>query len=73
MYARGIAIRRDVVTLLGLIREFYEETIQTLLALQRMNPMERYVEIEAMVTRAEWQPDAIFHQLRGKRLVDVKT
>ena len=61
------------VTLLGPVREFYEETIQTLLALQRMNPMERYVEIEAMVTRAEWQPEAIFQRLRGKRLVDVKT
>lgn len=41
-------------------------------ALQRMSPIERYAEIEAMVTRPEWQPEAIFQRLRGKRLADVK-
>ena len=61
------------VTVLGPIREFYEETIQTLLALQRMTPMERYAEIEAMASRPEWQPEAILKRLRGRRLVDVKS
>ena len=37
-----------------------------------MSPIERYAEIEAMVTRPEWQPEAIFQRLRGKRLADVK-
>jgi hypothetical protein len=53
-------------------RHLYEETIQMLYALQRMKPLERCAEIEALCTRAEWQPQAIFQRLRGARLLDVK-
>jgi len=50
----------------------YDDTIQMLLALQRMKPLERYAEINALCMRAEWQPAAIFERLRGQRLLDVK-
>jgi hypothetical protein len=53
-------------------KSLYDDTIQMLLALQRMKPLERYAEINALCMRAEWQPAAIFERLRGQRLVDVK-
>ena len=54
------------------IKRLYEETVQMLLALQRMKPLDRYVEIGALSTRAEWQPNAIFERIRGNRLIDKK-
>jgi hypothetical protein len=53
---------------LGYFRALYDEVIQMLYALQRLKPLERYAEIEALCTRAEWQPGAIFARLRGVRL-----
>ena len=53
-------------------RNLYEETIQMLYAVQRLNPLERYAEIDELSTRAEWQPAAIFEKLRSARLMDVK-
>ncbi len=60
------------VAALDRFRVLYDETIQMLLALQRMMPLERYAEIDAMCGRAEWQPEAIFARLRGARLDLVK-
>lgn len=60
------------VAALDRFRKLYDETIQMLLALQRMKPLERYAEIHAMCSRAEWQPEAIFARLRGARLDDVR-
>lgn len=61
------------VSALDKFRRLYDEVVQTLLALQRLTPAERYIEIEAMSTRAEWLPAAIFLKLRGKRLLDART
>jgi hypothetical protein len=61
------------VTTLGTVRTLFEETTQMLRALQRMNPLERYAEIEALCTRAEWQPENIFRRICGHRLADLKT
>ena len=55
----------DVATFKRLFGEFE----QTLRALQRLNPLERYAEINAVVQRPEWQPPAIFNKLRGKQLI----
>ena len=68
------AAASDAMWVSGLdkFRKLFEETIQMLLAVQRLNPLERYTEIEALATRAEWQPDAIFQKLRGVRLTDAK-
>jgi hypothetical protein len=60
------------VATLDAFRTLYEETMQMLYALQRMKPLERYAEIEALSTRAEWQPEAIFQRLRGVRLPDAR-
>lgn len=60
------------VATLDLFRALYDETVQMLYALQRMKPLERYAEIEALCTRAEWQAENIFARLRGMRLTDVK-
>lgn len=57
---------------LDIFHHLFDETFQMLRSLQRMNPLERYAEIEALTSRAEWQPDAIFAKLRGNRLSDVK-
>jgi hypothetical protein len=54
------------------LRTLYEDTVQMLLALQRMQPLQRYAEIESLVMRAEWQPEQIFQRIRGRRLIDVK-
>ena len=35
-------------------------------AVQRLTPMERVAEMEAIALRAEWQPEAIFMRLRWK-------
>lgn len=53
-------------------RRLYEETNQMLLAVQRLEPQQRYVEIEALSQRPEWQPQTIFERLRGTKLVDLK-
>jgi hypothetical protein len=50
-------------------KRLFDEFEQTLRALQRLNPLERYAEISAIVQRAEWQPAAIFSKLRGKQLI----
>jgi hypothetical protein len=55
----------DVATFKRLFGEFE----QTLRALQRLNPLEWYAEINAVVQRPEWQPLAIFNKLRGKQLI----
>lgn len=60
------------VSSLDNFRRLLDETIQMLNALQRMKPLERYAEIEALTSRTEWQPSALFEKLRGSRLVDVK-
>jgi hypothetical protein len=60
------------VTQLQRLRTLYEDTVQMLLALQRMQPLQRYAEIESLVMRAEWQPEQIFERIRGRRLIDVK-
>jgi len=60
------------VATLDLFRTLHDETVQMLYALQRMKPLERYAEIEALCTRAEWQAENIFARLRGLRLTDVK-
>ena len=60
------------VATLDRYRALYDETIQMLLALQRMKPLDRYGEIEALCTRVEWQPKAVFQRLRGSRLLDVR-
>jgi hypothetical protein len=48
------------VTQLGRFRSLYEDTIQMLFALQRMQPLQRYGEIDSLVARAEWQPELFF-------------
>ncbi len=53
-------------------KALYDDTIQMLLALQRLKPLERYAEINALCMRAEWQPEAIFERVRGQRLLEVK-
>jgi hypothetical protein len=60
------------IAALDRFRAFYDEAVQMLYALQRMKPLERYAEIEAVCTRAEWQPENIFARLRGLRLNEVK-
>jgi tetratricopeptide (TPR) repeat protein len=57
---------------LDVFRKLFDDTIQMLYALQRMNPLERYAEIDALTGRAEWQPQAIFARLKGVRLLDVQ-
>jgi hypothetical protein len=57
---------------LDVFRQLYEDAIQMLLALQRMKPADRYAEIDALVSRAEWQPSAIFQRLRGRLLSEVQ-
>lgn len=56
----------------GEFRRLYDETNQMLFAVQRLEPMQRYVEIEALVERVEWQPEYIFQRLRGALLLDLK-
>lgn len=50
------------------IKTFFDEIMQTLLALARMAPLDRYVEIASMCERAEWKVEGIFERVRGKRL-----
>lgn len=53
-------------------KRLFDETMQMLLALQRMKPLDRYAEIGAIPQRAEWQPEAIFNRLRGRPLTELK-
>lgn len=57
---------------LAAFRKLYEETNQMLLAVQRLEPQQRYIEIEALCQRAEWLPSGIFERIRGVRLIDLK-
>jgi hypothetical protein len=57
---------------LAAFKKFYDETSQMLLAVQRLEPRQRFVEIEALSQRPEWQPIAIFERLKGTRLLDLK-
>ena len=52
-------------------RLLYDDFLQMIYALQRLTPLERVQEMEAIALRAEWQPDTIFLRLRGTRLSDV--
>jgi hypothetical protein len=52
-------------------QRLFDEFTQTLRALQRLSPLERYAEISAIVQRPEWQPPAIFEKLRGKQLISA--
>jgi hypothetical protein len=54
-------------------RQFYDEFVQMVSALQRLTPLQRVAEMEAVALRAEWQPEGIFARLRGVNLVSVST
>ncbi|WP_051448271.1 DEAD/DEAH box helicase family protein [Bradyrhizobium sp. WSM1417] len=54
-------------------RTVYDELVQMLYALQRLTPLQRIPEMQAVSERAEWQPDAIFARLRGTSLAKVTT
>jgi hypothetical protein len=54
-------------------RQLYDDFLQMLSALQRLTPLQRIPEMQAVALRAEWQPEAIFMRLRGSRLASVAT
>jgi hypothetical protein len=54
-------------------REFYDEFVQMISALQRLTPLQRVLEMESVALRAEWQPEAIFMRLRGRSLASIPT
>ena len=54
-------------------RQFYDEFVQMDSALQRLTPLQRVAEMEAVALRADWQPEAIFARLRGVNLMNVST
>lgn len=58
---------------LGSFRELYEEYSQMLRAIQRLTPAQRLVEMQSIAQRAEWQPDAIFAKIRGRRLLSAQS
>jgi hypothetical protein len=65
----------DAMWLVGTsaVKQFFYEVIQTLEALQRMEPLERYPELNAMSNRPEWRPKGIFDKIRARRLQDAKS
>jgi hypothetical protein len=54
-------------------RQFYDEFVQMVSALQRLTPLQRVAEMEAVALRADWQPEVIFARLRGVNLMNVST
>jgi hypothetical protein len=54
-------------------RLLYDEFLQMLYALQRLTPLQRIPEMQAVAQRAEWQPDTIFARLRGTSLGKIPT
>src|SRR5258708_35793006 len=54
-------------------RLLYDEFLQMLYALQRLTPLQRIPEMEAVAQRAEWQPDTIFARLRATTLRKIPT
>jgi hypothetical protein len=54
-------------------RQFYDEFVQMISALQRLTPLQRVLEMESVALRAEWQPEAIFMRLRGSSLASIPT
>jgi hypothetical protein len=57
---------------LGGFKMVYDEAMGMLRALQRMTPLDRYAEINALCVRPEWQLDAIFTKVRGKKALTLK-
>jgi hypothetical protein len=56
------------VTSITDIKRFFDEVIALLNDLKRMIPLTRYSEIGALVERPEWQLEAIFTRVRGKKM-----
>jgi hypothetical protein len=54
------------------LKSLYERIISTLHALQRLPPLQRFGEINALVQRPEWQPSAIFAEIRGLNAAEAK-
>lgn len=75
----GIACSKDAspsdamwLSSISLIKHLYDDLVQTLEALQRTEPLERYPELSAMSSRVEWKPEGIFEKIRGRRLNETK-
>lgn len=56
----------------GAFRSLYEDAMTMLRSLQRMPPLDRYAEINALCVRPEWQLDAIFAKIRGVQAIGLK-
>lgn len=54
-------------------KQLFNEYLQMLAAVQRLPPLERIPEMQALSQRAEWQPEAIFARLKAINLASIAT